>query len=57
MQIQEHGNVRSYSLAAGKSNTWTEAGVPAGLHTIVVLTSDGRKFTGDVAVRISEVAF
>lgn len=56
IQIQEHGNVKTYSLAAGKANTWSGTGVPAGLHTIVILTADGRKFTGDVAVRISDTS-
>ncbi|MFJ2046760.1 hypothetical protein ACIOBL_24385 [Paenibacillus taichungensis] len=52
--IQEHGNSKSHTLAANSSNTWNAAGVPAGDHTITVTTSDGRKFTGDVAVRISD---
>lgn len=51
--IQEHGNSKSHTLAANSSNTWNAAGVPAGDHTISVTTSDGRTFTGDVAVRIS----
>ncbi|MFS0860038.1 hypothetical protein [Paenibacillus taichungensis] len=51
--IQEHGNSKSHTLAANSSNTWNAAGVPAGDHTISVTTSDGRKFTGDVAVTIS----
>lgn len=51
--IQEHGNSKSHTLAANSSNTWNAAGVPAGNHTISVTTSDGRKFTGDVAVTIS----
>lgn len=51
--IQEHGNSKSHTLAANSSNTWNVAGVPAGDHTISVTTSDGRKFTGDVSVRIS----
>ncbi|SDL02993.1 hypothetical protein SAMN05428961_103613 [Paenibacillus sp. OK060] len=51
--IQEHGNSKSHTLAANSSNSWNVAGVPAGDHTISVTTSDGRKFTGDVAVTIS----
>lgn len=55
--ISEHGRSNSYSLAANSQDTWVRAGVPAGDHTITVSTSDGRRFTGDVAVRISDVPF
>ncbi|OAB42164.1 hypothetical protein [Paenibacillus antarcticus] len=57
VSIEEHGNYKSYTLAANSSNTWNAAGVPAGDHTITVTTSDGRRFTGDVAVRNSNIPF
>ncbi|MEB2300242.1 hypothetical protein LAV72_11480 [Lysinibacillus xylanilyticus] len=57
VQIQQNGYNQNYNLSANASNVWTQSAAVAGDHKIVVSTSDGRKFTGDVSVRIADAPF
>ncbi|WP_281890554.1 hypothetical protein [Paenibacillus sp. YYML68] len=57
VQIQQNGYTQNYSLSANSNSTWTQNAAVPGDHKIVVTTSDGRKFTGDVSVRIADAPF
>lgn len=57
IHIQENGGTQTYSLDANKGQAWTQYAANEGEHRIVVTTSDGRTFTGDVSVRIADAPF
>ncbi len=52
VQIQQSGHTQTYDLMANSSNTWIQSVAATGDHTIVVTTSDGRIFKGDVIVSV-----
>lgn len=55
VQIQQSSHTKTYNLAANDSTTWIQSAASSGDHTIVVTTSDGRIFKGDVFVSRSDV--
>ncbi len=57
VQIKQSAHTQTYNLVANGSNTWVQSAASSGDHTIVVTTSDGRIFKGDVSVSISDVPF
>ncbi|KOS63138.1 hypothetical protein FJQ98_24945 [Lysinibacillus agricola] len=57
VQIQQNGYTQDYNLSANASNVWTQSAAVAGDHKIIVSTSDGRKFKGDVSVRLADAPF
>jgi|GEM_PF-2512637 len=57
VQIQQSGHTQTYNLVANGSTTWVQSAASSGDHTIVVTTSDGRIFKGDVFVSVSDVSF
>ena len=50
VQIQQSSHTQMYHLEANGSTTWVQSTASSGDHTIVVTTSDGRIFKGDVFV-------
>ncbi len=55
VQIQQSSQTQTYNLVANDSTTWVQSAASSGDHTIVVTTSDGRIFKGDVFVSKSDV--
>ncbi|KPN93072.1 hypothetical protein [Lysinibacillus sp. ZYM-1] len=55
VQIQQSSHTQTYNLVANDSTTWVQSAASSGDHTIVVTTSDGRIFKGDVFVSKSDV--
>ncbi|WP_431811039.1 hypothetical protein [Lysinibacillus sp. FW12] len=55
VQIQQSSQTQTYNLDANDSTTWVQSAASSGDHTIVVTTSDGRIFKGDVFVSKSDV--
>jgi len=55
VQIQQSSHTQTYNLVANGSTTWVQSAASSGDHTIVVTTSDGRIFKGDVFVSRSDV--
>jgi len=55
VQIQQCSHTQTYNLVANGSTTWVQSAASSGDHTIVVTTSDGRIFKGDVFVSRSDV--
>ncbi|QDQ02432.1 hypothetical protein FOH38_19255 [Lysinibacillus fusiformis] len=55
VQIQQSSHTQTYNLVAIGSTTWVQSAASSGDHTIVVTTSDGRIFKGDVFVSRSDV--
>lgn len=55
VQIQQSSHTKTYNLAANDSTIWIQSAASSGDHTIVVTTSDGRIFKGDVFVSRSDV--
>lgn len=57
MQIQQSGytQTQTYNLVAYGSTTWVQSDASSGDHTIIVTTSDGSIFKGDVFVSSSDV--
>lgn len=55
VQIQQSSQTQTYNLVANGSTTWVQSAASSGDHTIVVTTSDGRIFKGDVFVSKSDV--
>lgn len=50
VQIQQGGHMQTYNLVANDTTTWVQSAASIGVHTIMVTTSDGRIFKGDVFV-------
>lgn len=50
VQIQQNSHTQMYNLAANGSTTWVQSDASFGDHKIVVTTSDGGVFKGDVFV-------
>ncbi|MFJ7738829.1 hypothetical protein ACIQ2D_21210 [Lysinibacillus sp. NPDC097287] len=57
VQIQQSGHTQTYNVVANGSTTWVQSAASSGDHTIVVTTSDGRIFKGDVFVSVSDAPF
>lgn len=55
VQIQQSSHTQTYNLVANGSTTWVQSAASSGDHAIVVTTSDGRIFKGDVFVSRSDV--
>lgn len=55
VQIQQSSHTQTYNLVANDSTTWVQSAASSGDHTIVVTTSDGRIFKGDIFVSKSDV--
>ncbi|MGE7024586.1 DUF4030 domain-containing protein [Solibacillus cecembensis] len=58
VQIQQSGytQTQTYNLVAYGSTTWVQSDASSGDHTIIVTTSDGSIFKGDVFVSSSDVS-
>jgi len=54
VQIQQSSHTQTYNLVANGSTTWVQSDASSGDHTIVVTTSDGRIFKGDVFVSVCD---
>ena len=54
VQIQQNSHTQTYNLAANGSTTWFQSDASSGEHTIVVTTSDGESFKGDVFVSVCD---
>ncbi|WP_211263231.1 hypothetical protein [Lysinibacillus contaminans] len=54
VQIQQSGHTQTYNLVANGSSTWVQSAASSGDHTIMVTTSDGRIFKGDVFVSLCD---
>lgn len=55
VQIQQSSHTQTYNLVANGSTKWVQSAASSGDHAIVVTTSDGRIFKGDVFVSRSDV--
>lgn len=55
VQIQQSGHTQTYNVVANGSTTWVQSDASSGDHTIMVTTSDGSIFKGDVFVSRSDV--
>lgn len=54
VQIQQNSHTQTYNLAANGSTTWVQSDASSGDHKIVVTTSDGGIFKGDVFVSVCD---
>lgn len=54
VQIQQNSHTQTYNLEANGSTTWFQSDASFGEHTIVVTTSDGESFKGDVFVSVCD---
>ena len=55
LRIQQSGQTQTYNVVANGSTTWVQSDASSGDHTIMVTTSDGSIFKGDVFVSRSDV--
>ncbi|WP_281890563.1 hypothetical protein [Paenibacillus sp. YYML68] len=54
IHIKQNDHTQSYHLTAHSNSTWVQNAAAPGDHQIVITTSDGGTFTGDVSVIIAE---